>query len=318
MIEEKDTYDLLKQDFEKYYQQTLLPFLKSKENLRKKYLSRFWLLLLLACFFVPLSIIGIYVLNRFFDTNINEGLIFMLMAVFAYFIRGPYATYKKQIKNEAMEPFVRFFEGFKYQHSKGLNDEEITNSRIFPPYKMAYADDCFEGEHLGVKVRVMEEVLKNIRRTKRGQEEVTVFQGIAIELDMNKNFVGQTVVLKDSGFFNRFKGFDDLERVKLEDPAFEKVFEVYASNQTEARYILTPSFMENILDLKEIYEGKSVQLSFLDNKVLIAIETKQDMFEPYSFFKSNINKKKFDVVVDQFITIFSIIDILKLNRRLGL
>ena len=133
---------------------------------------------------------------------------------------------------------------------------------------------------------------------------------------MNKNFKGRTVVLEDKGILNVFKHISGLERVKLEDIQFEKLFEVYASDQIEARYLLTTAFMERILKLRDLYQGKSIQFSFKDNQLLVAIPTKQDMFEACSFFKSNVNKKKIDRVFDQFYAVFSIVDILKLNQNI--
>ena len=135
---------------------------------------------------------------------------------------------------------------------------------------------------------------------------------------MKKPFKGQTVVLKDSGLLNKFKGFPDMERVKLEDVVFEKHFEVYSTDQIEARYLLTTAFMERILQLKKLYRGKKIEISFYANKLLLAIDTRENMFEPCSFFKTNLNKKKFDQVFEQFWMIFSIIHVLKLNSTTGL
>ena len=152
----------------------------------------------------------------------------------------------------------------------------------------------------------------------RETKKKMVFQGICVLLTMNKNFKGRTVVLKDKGIFNVFKHISGLQRVKLEDMWFEDLFEVYSSDQIEARYLLTTAFMERMLKLSELYGGKSIQFSFDDNQLLLAISTKQDMFEACSFFRSNVNKKKVDRVFEQFYTVFSIVDILKLNQKIGM
>ena len=146
---------------------------------------------------------------------------------------------------------------------------------------------------------------------------VKVFSGICVLLEMNKNFSGRTVVLQDKGIFNSLHKIPQLENVRLEDSKFEKIFEVYSDSQIEARYLLTTAFMERILQLRDLFGGKSIQFSFRDNTLLIAIATKQNMFEAHSFFRSNLNKKKIDKVFEQFYTVFSIIKILKLNQRRG-
>ena len=104
----------------------------------------------------------------------------------------------------------------------------------------------------------------------------------------------------------------------MEDSKFEKIFEVYSDSQIEARYLLTTAFMERILKLRDLFGGKSIQFRFKENTLLIAIATRQNMFEAHSFFRSNINKNKIDRVFEQFYMVFSIIKILKLNQRIGM
>jgi len=305
----------IRSGFDLYWLKTLLPALEAKEKLRQKYLSRFWFVLLLALFIVPMVIIGCYVLSRHFNKNLDPSLIFLFVAVVTFILQRPYHYYKKQIKQDIMPLFAGYFDGFQYQYGQGLREDELQDSRIFPSFDTFEADDCFKGIYQGVPIRVMEERLKVYHRTKHGRREVTVFKGVAVELDLQKMFTSHTIVLKDSGIFNRLKRFSGLERIRLEDPKFEKIFEVYGSDQIEARRQLTPVFMERILKLKNLYGGKSIQFSFYEGKLLIAIKTNQDMFEPFSFFKTNINKPKIDTVFEQFLTIFEIINILKIAGK---
>ncbi len=317
---EYEQYSNLKSRFDQYYQTTLQPFLKQKEDTRLKYVSRFWFLLLFILFILPMIILVVYFLEQYCETKIDwAGILCLMIALTIYILRGPFAKYRKEVKNDVMDLFVRFFDGFSYHHGSGLSKALMQQSRIFPEYTTENADDCFSGVYNGVTLKVCEEILKKESYTAKGKRQLkTVFQGIAVEMGMKKPFKGQTVVLKDSGFFNKFKGFEDMERVKLEDVIFEKHFEVYSSDQIEARYLLTTAFMERILKLKELYKGKKIEISFYANKILLAIDTQEDMFEPCSFFKTNLNKEKFDRVFEQFWTVFSIINILKLNQNIGM
>jgi len=316
-MNEHNPYRDLKVNFDRFWLSTLEPFLKTKEDLRQKYVSRFWFLVLLGIFVLPVFAIGVYTLNKHFSKNIDPAFFYILCVFFVFFLQTPYRTYKKKIKNDMMEKFISFFGDFTYKPGNGLSIDEMNKSHIFPRADEYKADDCFEGSWQGVHLKISEQILTTVHRRKNKVERHTVFQGIAVNFEMNKSFNGRTIVLKDSGFFYRFCGFDGYERVTLEDPKFEKIFEVYGTDQTEARFILTPVFMEQIVKLKDLYKGKSVQLYFSNNHVLIAIDTKQDMFEPCSFFKTNLNKKKMDLVFEEFVTIFSIVDILKLAHEQG-
>jgi len=314
-MRDNNPYLELRENFDRFWVSTLQPFLKTKEDMRKKYVSRFWFLILLSFFVLPMLAIGIYMLNTHFSKDIDTGYFYMLCVGAVFIFQMPYKSYKKKIKNDVMPKFVSFFEGFSYEQGKGLTISEMEESHIFPPADEYDADDCFSGFWQGVPLKISEQILKTVRHEKNKTEKQVVFQGIVVNFEMNKKFKGQTIVLKDSGFLNRFKGFKGFERVTLEDPVFEKLFEVYGTNQVEARFLLSPVFMERVVKLKDLYKGKSIQLYFSNNKVLIAIDTKQDMFEPYCFFKTNLNKQKIDLVFEEFITIFSIIDLLNIVQK---
>ena len=109
-----------------------------------------------------------------------------------------------------------------------------------------------------------------------------------------------------------------MANVKLEDCVFEKKFEVFSTDQVEARYLLTTAFMERILEVKKRFHGKKIQLSFFDNKLLIAVDTSKDMFETTSLFGTTARYGRMRDVVGQFHSIFSVIDLLKLNQKTNL
>jgi hypothetical protein len=140
-----------------------------------------------------------------------------------------------------------------------------------------------------------------------------ICSGIIFYSQMNKNFKGQTIIVKDKGFLNRFTIYKNLKRVGLEAVEFEKLFEVYSDDQIEARYLLTTVMLEYLMELRNKF--KQFELSFFDNHVLINIITKRNMFECNSFFTSLINKKRIDKTIEELYLLFSIIDTLRINQE---
>lgn len=106
-------------------------------------------------------------------------------------------------------------------------------------------------------------------------------------------------------FKNKYK------KVNLEDVVFAKNWKVKATDQVEARYVLTPALMERMLKIKRMFYGKSVHFAFFNNKVLIAVGTNKDMFETTSLFTSALDYKKVREVIAQFYSVFAIIDEMK-------
>ncbi len=333
MFKQEEDVNFIKQKaaFEAYYESVLLPKLQENDKIRRRYFLMFIILLLLALIFYPLVIWAILVLPNDSGTNVDIGAVLCASGFVILTLRGPIYLYKKKAKNTIMADFAGFFGSFSYENERCLPDALLKQSELFGDYNLNKGDDFFYGTYKDVNIVIAEELLQKISyfyktqaalggRLENQQEtrKKKIFRGVCILLTMNKNFKGRTVVLKDRGIFNMFKHISGLERVKLEDMYFEDLFEVYSSDQIEARYLLTTAFMERMLKLSELYGGKSIQFSFNNNQLLLAIPTDQDMFEACSFFRSNVNKKKIFRVFEQFYTVFSVVDILKLNQKTGL
>ena len=308
-----------KADFDEYYWRNIYPLMLDKEKVRKRYLANLKRLIAISAIVLPLVIWFAWKCVNEYDQEWAANVTYFAIAVNAFILRGPFKIYKKLVKNDIMNLFIKFFEGFSYKQGAGLSYYEIIDSNIFPKFDRIETDDCFYGTYHDVQVRVCEEKLIKSRVDSKGRRHnETMFFGIVLELDMNKKFLYQTYVTKDRGILNRFSKKSGFEKVALEDVVFEKAFEAYSENQIEARYLLTTAFMERMLKLKEAYKGKDIQFSFYDSKVMIAINTKEDMFEPCSLLKTNLREEQVYKVYDQFMMIFSIIDMLKLNQRTGL
>ncbi len=104
---------------------------------------------------------------------------------------------------------------------------------------------------------------------------------------------------------------EKLKDVKLEDVEFEKKWKVRSSDQIEARCVLTPAFMERMLEVKRRFHGYGLEFSFWKNTVLIAVHTRKDMFETTSLFRKALSYRKVQEVLSQFYAIFSAIDVLQ-------
>lgn len=286
------------------------------EQKRKKYLLFFWLLIV-ASVLVLIVIHTCVIIVGGQDLAMNENyvkLMFFLIAIAIYIVHSPINRFKEHIKNQVMAKLLSYFGNFSYFYQRGIHSDLIQKSCLFGYYHDKEDDDFFIGSYKDVNIMVAEEELIRIVRTNKGSRRVTIFDGIIIELDMNKQFNGQTVVKTDHGIFNRFHCVANMENVKLEDVVFEKHFEVYSTDQIEARYVLTTAFMERILQLKQVFKGKKIQFSFFDNKLIIAIDTSKDMFEVSSLFHKIPDYKRACETFNQITAVCSIVDILLLPK----
>lgn len=331
MQSENRNIDELKSGFETFYQSRILPLMQDMEQVRKKYLHYFILACCLAVVAIPSLMWGIFYFQvgasiaEQNSSSFADSAAYGLMAIIIAACGTPIALYKKKSKSKIMPLMLQYFEGFNYQYKKTIL-VDIAQTRLIDTYDGREGDDYFEGVYQNVPIKVSEEKFTQrklvYRNNKPHYENIEVFHGVLILLDMNKNFSGQTIVLQDKGFLNVFskvnRDLKDLSNVKLEDSVFEKEFEVFASDQIEARYLLTTAFMERMLKLRAAYHADKIEFSFLNNQLFIALETNRDMFEPTSLFKTCLNKKLVEEAYLQIVSIFAIIDILSLDKRIGL
>ncbi|MCR9130584.1 MAG: DUF3137 domain-containing protein [Alphaproteobacteria bacterium] len=171
-------------------------------------------------------------------------------------------------------------------------------------------EDNFHGALHGAEFELYEAHVEERRRTKNRTYYVTVFRGALIRIRFPRTVEGVTLVTRDKGIFNAFEGWGKktfgshgkkLDRIGLVDPTFEKQFEVYGTDQVMARYLLTPSFMERLLELETLLKGKNVRCVFDESlgeeagqgELLIAAET-GNLFEPATLFTPLTDPKRVD------------------------
>ena len=144
------------------------------------------------------------------------------------------------------------------------------------------------------------------------------FKGIVVELSMNKNFTGHTFFLNKS--FNAKKiiiNRKKYENIELESVSFMNKYDVFSTDQTEARYILTTAMIDRLEHLKLAFNAKYIRGSFKDNKLILAINTGKDMFAMGNDFKES-NLQTFRDLFNEIVSIMKIIDQLKLDEKTGL
>ncbi|MCG8440670.1 MAG: DUF3137 domain-containing protein [Caulobacterales bacterium] len=183
--------------------------------------------------------------------------------------------------------------------------------KLVPSFDRSSFEDLLEGERAGVKFQLYEAHLRDARRDQRGRTRyVTVFRGQLARIHIPQRFHGVTLVLRDAGLFNALRRpGSGLKRVRLVDPRFEKVFEVFGTDQVEARYLLTPAFMERLLELEAAAHGEKARAAFADGDLLVAIEG-GDLFESGSLFQPVATLERARRVLDDVDAVRAIIDLL--------
>ncbi len=318
-VEFKDQPDAPRK-FAPHYEQFIRPRVVEFETSRvaavKSSRTRFF-------FFLPLAVLVVLAAVALANWHPQVGLAVGLVGLFGLWawVYWPIGSYKSSVKEIIYPEIFKFFgDDYVYFEDGPLSVASLKPSGIIPSYDNSHVEDYVKGSYKDVGLELTEAKLTEERGSGKNRSTVTVFRGIFVLFSANKNFSGQTIVRKDSGRIGNWlrDKFNKLENVALEDPKFEKKFEVYSDDQIEARYLLTPSFMERLLTLSDLFRGSGVQCSFYDNRLLLMIASTHDRFETGSAFVPATFVDEIDTILEEMSLIFQIVDTLKLNERTGL
>ena len=108
------------------------------------------------------------------------------------------------------------------------------------------------------------------------------------------------------------KGSND---ISLEDSNFLKKYKVYSSDQVEARYLVTPSFMERFKNLQTAFGTKGIKCSFFKNNLMVAITSFKDLFEIGSIYTPLTDFKTIEECYREIKSILDMIEYFKLNEK---
>lgn len=216
-------------------------------------------------------------------------------------------------------PKVTAFFGYSYSHRpRGFDVAPFIANALIPRHDDARLEDSIDGTHNGVDFRLCEAVLRRRSgRTSSGSTSYkTVQRCLLLSVAVAKPFEGRTIVLRDPSAVKRVFGSQPAERVRLEDPRFEKQFEVYGTDQVEARYLMTPSFMERVAALAGVVEcAAPPQLAFVEHHLLIALQLDRDRFEGGALTTPMAGRARAEALIEELRVIAGIIDTLKLSLK---
>lgn len=228
----------------------------------------------------------------------------------------------RKLSNEAKDLLVRpIAESFDLNFTpKPGQMHAISEHRrlgLVPSYDRSKFEDRLTGKHKGVVFEFFEANLKERRTTtSNGRTQtkyVTVFDGQCLRMDFDKRFFGETLVRRDAGWFNAFGGRSGMQRATLEDPEFEKAFEVYTTDQVEARFLLTPDMMQTLVDLERTFHGKKLRCAFSGERMFVVVEG-GNLFEPGTMFKPLDNPQRVRELLMDFAAVFNLIEKVSARR----
>ena len=279
---------------------------------------------------ISLSIVFFFIVkNSFFDITLDiffplfiiafeSILILIISSIVKSIVNGDDSnTFKKKFKEVfVLSSLKKVFDIISYDIDKGLDMNVIKNAELISLGDRYSSNDYIKGKYKNINfeqsdihIEEKEEVEDNDGN--KTIEWHTIFLGRWMIFDFNKKFKYNVHVYRKN-YISYFSG--NYKKVSLDDEDFNKNFSVFAENEHDAFYILTPHFMEKI---KKVVNDLNCDVSFgfIDNKLHVAIDNYIDSFE-YNILKKINEEEIINDIMHDIKIIIDFIDELDLDNDL--
>ena len=194
--------------------------------------------------------------------------------------------YARLYKDKVLPRLAATFGELSYRQAVVPDIASLADEGVIDTYERVHADDEIFGTHRNLPLNIVE--LKTERGS--GKNRRTLFNGLLVTLSLPRDTQAVTAVSPELGGVGNFikrMGAAHRERIALEDPVFEKVYEVYGDDQIAARALLHPAFMEKLLALGELPDFERPTMLCEGRIMHIAMPKRlgRNLFEPPSFRK---------------------------------
>lgn len=262
-----------------------------------------------------LAILGVVLFILSNEITILLGIVgFVVGVIFLGIGLSAFSALRKRFKIDVVTKLVEsFVDDGHFDANSGLSQTNVYATEFLKPADRFHSEDFLQGSMDGVRFVSSDVVLeeRHVEHTKDGTREYyeTYFKGRVFIFDFNKPFEGYLQVLEKGSPYKK----RDYKKVKLESVAFNKKFRTFASNEHSAFYVLTPHFMEALMNFENNNKG-NISFSFLGNYLYIGINNFRDTFEIQMF--RTLDQSIFEEFKRDLFVIKEVITELRLNKNI--
>ncbi|MFV0480449.1 MAG: DUF3137 domain-containing protein [Campylobacteraceae bacterium] len=300
------------EEFEEFYNEKIKENLQTKDKEKiakeKTYKIYFYIFVaILGLFFATLSVFhfeytALFIISFLFISFIGKHF-------FKSLAKKPFLPIYKEALIKEIVGFID--EKLEYFPEKHISKDIFDKSSFNTVYDTYTGDDLVVGNINGVDIEFSE--IKTEREEQKDDKKVTyVFHGVFFVANFYKNMEGSVKISPNNALRTFFSSILNVKHKKanMDLPEFEKHFDVYASDQILARYILSHSFMERVM---VVYKNlkRPLFINIIDGKIYILAKYDTTLFEFVGDKMDDIKiAKEYFYIMSSFI---NIAEILKLD-----
>lgn len=226
--------------------------------------------------------------------------------------------YKGELLQSILAENLEGYNDLRYFPEEGISKDTVESTGMMQMGDSYSSGDLIEGSYKGVHFAQSDVCIQNTIHINKTTYTETYLRGRWMIFDFNKRFRADLQVCEKDfryarSFGGTFSNDEKLHSIETESVAFNRAFTVAAENDSEAFYILTPHFMEKLLEVKAKISG-DLLFCFIDTQLHVAINDEYDSFEPNMAVPVDADRIRRSVWED-LEPITELINILRLDNR---
>ncbi|MBO7363717.1 MAG: DUF3137 domain-containing protein [Lachnospiraceae bacterium] len=284
---------------------------------------------------LALAVLGLFFGFLIFIVGIFEGAAAVITGIVilgaGILFLALWASRKKDLKNFAGEritaPVLReFMELESFDPNAFTDREELKTLSFLPGHNTEHGSDLIRGIYKGNRLELCDLTLQTITSTGKTVIVVTNFQGQLLSYGLGRTVEGCVEITKKTagkpdGILKRMRNWGTsvssgrtFENLETENEAFNRMFDVRAENPHTAFLILTPQFMERLM---EVNEREATDFCFTGDRLYMAIRSEEDRFEIGGTIESASDVETVrQAIRADFMAAASLLDVLRENEFL--
>jgi Protein of unknown function (DUF3137) len=194
-------------------------------------------------------------------------------------------------KTQVIERILKFIDpSFTYISHKYIAPAQLVESKLFNHAPKKYKGDDYVSGIIGKSTKVeFSEVVARHKTVlhegnKTSSEWKLTFKGLYFVAQTDRTFAGNTFIIPAG------EQADSLlqahgqvpEKVDMPDDKFNGFFTVYSTNPAEARSLIKQPMLDRLIEFRS-HRTNPVRISFVANRINVAIWHEKDLFEPRIF-----------------------------------
>jgi len=205
--------------------------------------------------------------------------------------------YRLLVKEVLLKEIIKSFnDSFEYFPNQGISSQRFYGMQLYSDSLLSSykAEDYIKGTVGNTAIELCEFsigkvsglfLIAQFNKAFHGTTKVLIKKTKSLKVDASEILdgeIGLSIEGNYSDYIAKRDYYDNqpLQVVLLEDPVFNATFDVFSSDQIEARYILSNSLMERILKFKATYDY-DLNLVFHESQLYFTINWGANMLEPY-------------------------------------